>query len=300
MKTKIIVIVGPTASGKSALAVDIARQIGGEIISADSRQVYKGLDIGTGKVTTEETQGIPHHCLDIASPDARFTAMDWKKSAQQAINDITSRGHVPIVCGGTGFYIDTLINDLGFPDVAVDENEQKELEMKSADDLFAELQKLDPERAKTIDLKNKRRLSRAIIIARSLGYVPVIQRPKESIYDPIYIGISVGDVALRERIKSRLISRLENGMIEEVQGLLDRGLSLDRMNELGLEYRYISQYIENRISLEDMTKLLYIRICQYAKRQKTWWKRNPNIKWFDINNLSQSVLFVMNEYKIRS
>ena len=179
MKTKLLVIVGPTASGKSDIAVRLAQKYNGEVISADSRQVYKGLDIGTGKITAAEMKGIPHWCLDVADPHERFTAMDWKEQAEKAIVDIVSRGKLPIICGGTGFYISALIDDLGFPDVEANTEEQKKLEEKTAEELFEELKKLDPARAATIELKNKRRLARAIIIARELGSVPAITRPKE-------------------------------------------------------------------------------------------------------------------------
>jgi len=161
--TKILVILGPTAVGKSDLAVELAAKFNGEIISADSRQVYLGLNIGTGKITKKEMHGIPHHLLDIADPHERFTAQEWKVAAQKAIADIYARGKLPIICGGTGFYISSLIDDLGFPDVPADTDEQKELEARSVEELFDELKKLDPVRASTIDMKNKRRLSRAII-----------------------------------------------------------------------------------------------------------------------------------------
>ena len=157
-KTKILVVLGPTSSGKSDMAVELALKFGGEVVSADSRQVYRGLNIGTGKITAAEMKGVPHHCLDIADPKERFTAMDWKRAAEAAIADIVSRGKLPIICGGTGFYISSLVDDLGFPDVEADTEEQKKLEERSAEELFEELKRLDPVRAATIDLKNKRRL----------------------------------------------------------------------------------------------------------------------------------------------
>lgn len=293
MKTKILVVVGPTASGKSDLAVELALRFNGEVISADSRQVYKGLDIGTGKITSSEMRGVAHHCIDIANPTDRFTAMDWKKSAETAIQDIISRGKLPIVCGGTGFYISALIDDLGFPEVEADTEEQKILEEQSAEQLFEVLKKLDPVRATTIDLKNKRRLSRAIIIAKKLGSVPTIAKPAETKYDPIIIGITMDDRMLRERIVKRLKTRLDAGMIDEVRKLHDAGLSYERMDELGLEYRYTSQHLQSMISLEDMFKLLCTRIWQYAKRQKTWFKKDSRIKWFDVTKLPEVMLFVV-------
>ena len=216
-KIPLLVIVGPTASGKSDLAVRLAKKNGGEVISADSRQVYKGLDIGTGKITHEEMQGVPHHLLDVADPRERFTTMDWKKLAEEAIVDIHARGKLPIICGGTGFYISTLIDDLGFPDVKANPEEQKRLEAQTPEALLAELTQLDPHRAASIDPKNKRRLARAIVIARALGSVPAITHGADTTatggknntsekYDVTMIGVSLPDSELRRRIHARLIA----------------------------------------------------------------------------------------------
>jgi len=278
---KILVVLGPTSSGKSDLAVELALKLNGEVVSADSRQVYKGLDIGTGKITPAEMKGVPHHCLDIADPNERFTAMDWKKAAETAIADILSRGKLPIICGGTGFYISALVDDLGFPEVAADTEAQKELEQKTIEELFDELKKLDPERAKTIDMKNKRRLSRAIVIARKLGSVPVINKPADPKYDALMIGVSVSDQILRDRINKRLKSRLDAGMIAEVEKLHETGLSYERMDELGLEYRYIAQHLQGQLDLTTMGNLLSTRIWQYARRQKTWFRKDKRIHWFN-------------------
>jgi tRNA dimethylallyltransferase len=279
-KPKLLVIVGPTASGKSDLAVELALKFDGEVVSADSRQVYKGLDIGTGKITKAEMKGVPHHCLDIADPSERFTAMQWKQAAEAAVSDVLSRGKLPIVCGGTGFYISSLIDDLGFPEVEADAEEQNRLEQKPVEELFEELKKLDPERAKTIDLKNKRRLSRSIIIARRLGSVPEISKPAEPKYDVVMIGIKPSDADLRDRINKRLKSRMDAGMLKEVEKLHSAGLSWERMDELGLEYRYLAQHLQNQITLYDAMNLLATRIWQYSKRQMTWFKRDDRIKWF--------------------
>lgn len=278
-KPKLVVILGPTASGKSDLAVELALKFSGEVISADSRQVYKGLDIGTGKITPSEMKGVPHHCLDIADPQERFTAMDWKRAAEAAVVDIVSRGKLPIVCGGTGFYISSLVDDLGFPEVDADTEEQKKLEESTPEELFAELKRLDPGRAKTIDLKNKRRLSRAIVIARKLGSVPEIAKPVESKYDALMIGIKPSDTELRDRIIRRLDARMQAGMLQEVDRLHSAGLSWERMDELGLEYKYLAQHLQNQITLFDMLNLLATRIWQYSKRQMTWFKRDKRIQW---------------------
>jgi tRNA dimethylallyltransferase len=301
-KPKILVILGPTASGKSDLAVRLAQWVekekiggfsGAEIISADSRQVYKGLDIGTGKITHEEMQGVPHHLLDVADPHIRFTAMDWKEMAEKAIVEIASpttiggkQNKLPIICGGTGFYISALIDNLGFPDVKADTVEQEKLEARSSEELFDELKKLDPKRAATIDLKNKRRLARAIIIARELGSVPAIGRQTESKYDVLLLGMSPSGIELRNRINTRLIKHLEQGMIAEAERLhapAPTGISLsyERMDELGLEYKYIAQYLQMRLALNDLNRILMNKIWQYSKRQMTWWKKDSRIKWFN-------------------
>jgi len=291
-KIKIVVILGTTSSGKSDLAVELAPKFNGEVISADSRQVYQGLNLGTGKITVPEMQGVPHHCLDIADPRERYTAMDWKKSAEASIADISSRGKLPIICGGTGFYISTLVDDLGFPEVDADTEEQEILETKSIEELFEELKTLDPIRASTIDLKNKRRLSRAILIARKLGSVPVISKPTESKYDALLIGLALPDQTLRDRINKRLKARLDAGMVKEAETLHDKepkgiDLSYERMDELGLEYRYVAQFLQGQLAYDQMYNLLCTRIWQYAKRQKTWFKKDKRIKWFNPNSHSE-------------
>ena len=286
MKTlpKLLVIVGPTASGKSDIAVKMAMKYNGEIISADSRQVYKDLDIGTGKIMPTEMKGIRHWCLDIADPHGRFTAMDWKEQAEKAIADIISRGKLPIICGGTGFYVSALIDDLGFPDVKADTEEQKKLEEKTAEELFDELKRLDPARAATIELKNKRRLARAIIIARELGFVPAITRPKEPKYDVTMLGIAMLDSELRERIHIRLAKHLNDGMIAEAERLhapppTGISLSYERMEELGLEYKYMAQYLQMKMPMDELVTVLLAKIWQYARRQKTWWRKDARVKW---------------------
>lgn len=280
---KIFVVLGPTASGKSDLAVQLALKHGGEVISADSRQVYRGLDIGTGKITSAEMKGVPHHLLDVADPARRFTAMDWKEMAEKAIEDIISRGKLPIVCGGTGFYISALVDGLGFPDVQADPAEQRDLEARPPEELLAELQRLDPSRAATIDPKNKRRLARAIIIARALGSVPPVSRSSPR-YDAIMIGIRLPDDELRRRIHDRLVGRIDAGMIEEARRLHaappeGQGLSYERMDELGLEYRYLALLLQGKISREELVEKLSAKIWQYSRRQMTWFKKDQRIRW---------------------
>jgi len=311
---KIIVILGPTAVGKSELAVKIAKEFNGEIISADSRQVYRGLDIATGKVTKNEMQGIKHHCLDIADPKDYFTVSDWKKCAEQAITEIQSKNKLPIICGGTGYYISALIDNKDFPEVETDREEQKKLESLSAEILFETLVKLDPTRADGMrangESKNKRRVARAILIARSLGKVPEsmpasarqngeLRRAKSDIctdvghmYDFLLIGLTLPDDELKARIRKRTLERIENGMIEEARNLHNNGLSYERMYELGLEYKYLAEFLQDKISKEKLIEEIITKDWQYVRRQKTWWRRDKSIRWFDGKDIQSIYGFI--------
>lgn len=276
---KVIAVVGPTSSGKSALAVEIARLVGGEVVSADSRQVYTGLDIGTGKVTKKEMRNIPHHLLDVANPKRTMSVVQYERLATRAIKDILKRGKVPIVCGGTGLYADAVLTTASFPKVPPNARLRKELEKLSPEKLFKKLQKLDPVRAKNIDAENPRRLIRAIEIASALGNVPPQPEPQER-YDTLWIGLDLSREELAERIRTRLLARMRRGMVAEARKLRARGLSWKRMHSLGLEYRFLSELLQKKITKEEMLRDLEIAIRQYAKRQMVWFKRNKKIKWF--------------------
>lgn len=276
-KPKIVVIVGPTASGKSDLAVTLAKKWCGEIISADSRQVYRGMDIGTGKITPLEMKGVPHHLLDVASPKHVYTVADYKRDAGRALKEILGRKKLPVICGGTGFYISALVDDLVLPDVPPNLKLRKRLAKKTVPELFILLKKLDPKRATTIDEKNPRRLVRAIEIARALGRVPVTK--KRSPYDTLFIGISVPKGTLLMRIHKRLLAHIKQGMLDEVRKLHQGGVSWKHMEDLGLEYRYCSRYLRGRIDKKTLLLELETTIKKYAKRQMTWFKRNERIHW---------------------
>lgn len=288
---KIIVIVGPTASGKSDLAVRLAQRFNGEIVSADSRQVYKGMDVGSGKITIAEMHGIPHHLLNVASPSRKFTVEKYKKLATKVIADIIKRhqtdGGVPIICGGTGFYIDALVDGVEFPNVPPNQKLRTSLAkigQKNPAKLLSILKKLDPTRAKNIDPHNLRRIIRAIEIAKALGTVPSLTKKsarKNTIYDPLFIGINPDSKILRTKIRARLLDRLENqGMVEEVQNLHTNGLSWKRLEEFGLEYRFIALFLQKKITREQMIERLTFESWHYAKRQLTWFHRNTRIQWF--------------------
>jgi len=281
-KPKIIVILGPTSSGKSALAVKIAKKYNGEVISADSRQVYKGLDIGTGKITKKEMNGVPHHLLDVVSPKKIFTAANYQKLAKKSIEDILKRKKVPIICGGTGFYIDVLINNYKLPNVKPNYTLRKKLSQLTTSKLFTMLKKLDPKRAKNIDKANRQRLIRSIEIVKSTKK-PISPLVGSLNYRVLKIGIQKSKKNLNKLIYQRLQKRLKSGLVEEVANLHKKGLSWKRMNELGLEYRYISKYLTNQLDYKTAIQNLYQEIVHYAKRQMTYFKRDKEIIWVKNN-----------------
>jgi len=278
LKPKILVILGPTASGKSALAVKVAKKYKGEIISADSRQVYRGLDIGSGKITKKEMRGVPHYLLSIMSPQRTFTAAYFQKLGSKAIRKILRKGKLPIIVGGTGFYIDTLIRGYALPQVKPNLKLRKTLESKTAAELFLKLKKLDPKRAENIDSKNKRRLIRALEIILATGKsIPILNQ--KSPYEVLKIGIGLPTETLKKNIERRLRARLRGGMLREVEQLRKNGVSYKRLDALGLEYRYVSRYLQGLITKEEMIEVLKREIWRYAKRQKLWFKRNKEIIW---------------------
>ena len=280
MKTNVLIIVGPTASGKSALAVELARKFNGEIISADSRQVYKGLNIGTGKITKREMKDVPHHLLDVVSPKKTFSADDFVQSARSAIEKIAMNKKLPIVVGGTGFYIDALTGRIALPNVPPNKKLRTQLEKKSPAQLFALLKKEDPLRAKTIEPHHKRRLIRALEITAALGGVPQ-NNDLRSRYDVFWIGIVPPVKELEKKIAIRLFARIRGGMIAEAKGLHARGLSYKRMEELGLEYRSLARLLQGTITRAQMIEELKRASRKYAIRQIRYWKRNKDIKWFE-------------------
>lgn len=290
-RPKIVVIVGPTASGKSALAVKLARKFGGEIISADSRQVYRGMDIGTGKITQKEMRGVPHHLLSVVSPKKVFTVGDYVPMAERALRDILRRGKLPVICGGAGFYILALVDKLQLPNVPPNPALRKRLKKKTASKLFALLKRLDPAFALRIDRNNPHRLIRAVEIARALGHVPPLTAV--SPYDPLFIGITLPKILLAKRIHKRLLARIRAGMLDEVRSLVKQGVSVKRMHSLGLEYRYCADHIKGTLTKEEFLLRLESAIRQYAKRQMTWFKKEKRIRWVG-NDLTKTERLVKN------
>jgi tRNA dimethylallyltransferase len=279
MLPRIVCIVGPTASGKTSLSLRCAHLCNGEIVSADSRQVYEGLDIGSGKILPKEMQGIHHHMLDIADPRTVYTASDFVRDGRAAIGGILQRKNIPILVGGTGFYIDALLGRISLAEVPANETLRSELSKKNTTELFADLEAKDPVRAASIDRNNPRRLVRALEILSVLEKVPTER--SEPIYDVVWIGTQHERSVLRARIRARLDERLAQGMLAEAQLLHAQGLSFERMYDLGLEYSYMASHLEENLSYSEMIEQLDTAIGRYAKRQITYFKRNTHIHWVD-------------------
>lgn len=291
-KKKIIVIVGPTASGKTALSLTLAKHYSGEVISADSRQVYRGLDVGTEKITKDEQEGIQHHLLDVAEVTQVYTASDFKRDAEQAINTILTRGNLPIVAGGTFFYIETLLGTISLPEVPPNETLRERLSLLPAETLYNALTRLDASRAKAIDPTNKRRLIRALEIIEALGRVPQSSNAQPSPYDALLLGIDIDPKLLRTRIQKRAQSALTRGLIEETKQLITNGVSKNRLSEIGLEYPLVLEYLDGAVTKEELLQKLEEKNWQYAKRQRTWLKRMEDIVWItptDTDTITKTV-----------
>ena len=300
-KIKIIIILGQTATGKSDLAARIAKKLGGEIISADSRQVYKGFDIGSGKITKKEMRGVFHYLLDVASPKRQFSAAKYKKLADNKIIKIYKTGKIPFIVGGSGFYIQTIVDGLVLPKVEPNNKLRKELEKKSAKKLFSMLKKLDKNRAKKIEKDNPRRLIRAIEIAKVLGKTPKLKTNSE--YEALQIGLKLPDKKLKNNIHKRLMSRIRRGMISEVKKLHAKNISWKRLESFGLEYRFIARYLQGKIKKKEMLDELETEIWHFAKRQMRWFKRDARIKWFNPNQVKKIEIEItnfLNNYELRN
>jgi tRNA dimethylallyltransferase len=308
---KIIIILGPTSSGKSDIAIKLAKKFDGEIISADSRQIYRGMDVGTGKVPKSKVKsqkskdiyishGIPHYMIDTVNPCTNYNVAKFKHQAEKIIKDILGRGKLPIICGGTGFWIQAIVDNVNFPAVKPDWQLRKKLEKYSVEKLFATLKKLDPERAKSVDAKNKVRLIRAIEICKSIKKVPHKKWDvRNEKWDFLQIGVRLQKKKLYENIEKRVKARFKQGMIEEVENLHKAGLSWKKIQSFGLAYYWIPLYLQNkihpvksriagvpsaqfnRIKKDELIKKVIQAEKNYAKRQMTWFKRDKKIKWLE-------------------
>jgi tRNA dimethylallyltransferase len=291
---KLIVILGPTSSGKSSLAIRLARKFHGEIISADSRQIYKGMDIGTGKVTKKEQKLVPHHLLDVANPKKQFSVDKFKSLAKDTIVQIVNENKLPFLVGGTAFYIYAVIDNLRIPEVKPNLKLRNLLRNKSTAQLFAMLKKLDPARAKTIDAKNPRRLIRAIEIVKATGSpIPELSFPRKRESSNILIlGIKKDPEALKKLIHRRVKQRFQQGLIAEIKKLLRLGLTLKRLKEIGLTYKMAAEHLVDKSG--HMDKNVYNELInkvaraeyQFSRHQMTWFKRDQRIHW--IRNQKQA------------
>ncbi len=269
---KITVVTGPTSSGKSDFAVDLALKVNGEVISADSRQIYRGLDIGTGKITTEEMRGVPHYMLDICDINESFSVAQFRDKVLPIIEDITSRGKMPILCGGTGYYIDAVIYENTLPDISYTPSLEEELSNYSTEELFIQLKEKDFRRANEIDAHNRVRIIRALEIIKAVGKVP----EKEELvfrYDVDFYLLNPSKELLEQRVHKRLLKRFEAGMLMEMESLIAQGYEIGVLASKGIEYKWMAKYLEKEISYDQLVERLRIATWQYAKRQRTWNKK---------------------------
>ncbi|HEA84404.1 MAG TPA: tRNA (adenosine(37)-N6)-dimethylallyltransferase MiaA [Candidatus Wildermuthbacteria bacterium] len=272
---KLLVIVGQTASGKSDLGVYLAKKFNGEVISADSRQVYKGLDLASGKITKKEMEGIPHHLINIISPKSTYTVAQYQKTAIETIKKI----QIPFLVGGSPFYVYSVVDNLNFPEIKANPTLRKQLEKLNTETLLKRLKKLDPERVKSIETKNKRRLIRALEIIYATGR-PVPKQPASTpLFQTLLIGIKTDTKDLQKRITKRLDIRLEKGMVAEIEKLHALGVSYKRLEELGLEAKYIALYLQGKLLKEEMEEQLLTAIVKFSKRQLTWFGKDKRIHW---------------------
>lgn len=298
-KQKIFFIIGPTASGKTSLSIKLAKEIGNaEVVSADSRQVYRDFDLSSGKVTKEEMENIPHHLLDVVNPGEYFSVVDFTNLALEKINEIYERKNIPIVCGGTGFYIDSLLFDYELPPVPVNQSLRNELANKKPDELFKILKNvylnsifkkikyvfIDDEFLKKYSQpdfkKNKHRMSRVIEVVSHLGYLPKLEKkerfPKDN-FDVEIISTNVDRETLKDKIYKRIIERLDAGMIEEINNAKEKyDLSFEYLQGLGLEFKWVAKYLQQKITKEEMIENLNKEIYQFARRQESWFRRYKN------------------------
>jgi tRNA dimethylallyltransferase len=280
---RLIVILGPTASGKSALGIALAFRCNGEIVSADSRQVYRGMDIGTAKVTPAERALVPHHLLDIADPRYPYSVAQFQHAAISAINDILRRGRVPFLVGGSPHYIQAVVDNLAMPRVPPQLELRAALEHRPLADLLAQLAELDPLSAATIDRNNPRRVQRALEVCLVTGKPFSEQRAAgQQLYDTLLLGISWPRPELYARIDARIDERMQQGLVQEVKGLLDQGLTHERLDALGLEYRFVSRLLRGEFADEaEMVQRLKYATHDFVRRQLTWFRKDQRIQWIE-------------------
>ena len=288
MQNKIIAVAGPTASGKTALAVEIAKAVDGEIVSCDSMQIYKSLSIGTAKPDADEMQGIPHHMIDFVEPTQRYSVADFVGDARSCIDDILTRGKVPVIAGGTGLYMDSVLNNICFADFDSDPDFREEMqrlaETEGNDAVHKLLQEADPEAAQKIHPNNVRRVIRALEVCKVTGktFTQVNQESvRDAVYDALIIGIDRDREKLYERINLRVDIMLEKGLLEEVKGLWEKGVGADTTAMQAIGYKELVEFLDGRCSYDEAVEKIKMESRRYAKRQLTWFRRNSDILWFN-------------------
>ena len=294
MKTPLLIIAGPTATGKSASAVELALRMGGEVISADSMQVYRGMDIGSAKVTREEMRGIPHHLIDCVDPDETWNVVRFKEQASLAVRDIADRGKLPILCGGTGFYIQALLYDIDFTQMEENAPLRKRLSDMAAEKgpeaVHALLAQRDPASAAAIHPGNVKRVIRALEFieesGRSIAAHNAEQREKQSAYRSVFFVLTMDRAKLYERIDRRVDIMMQQGLLEEVTRLKDMGIARDSTAMQGIGYKQIYGFLEGEYDLEEAVRLIKRDTRHFAKRQLTWFRREKEVLWVDTDRFA--------------
>lgn len=294
---KLLVITGTNASGKSGLGIELALKYGAEIVSADSRQVFTGLDLGSGKVTVEEMKGVAHHLIDIAEPNDFYSVSNFQKDAYKAIDDIVAKGKKAFMVGGTGLYVNSVVDGYNLNDAKPDFELRRSIEAKSLPELIDILKDKNPEALLKIDNNNKRRIERAVEKVLSGD---TAERPSVKKYDTLVLGVTWPRQVLYDRIKERLDRRLDEGMIDEVIRLRENGATDDFLYRLGLEYRYILMYLRGEFeSYEAFYNKLFMEIRHLAKEQMTWFRKRTDINWIDMtkNPFEEAVRYIEEFYE---
>ncbi|MFC4323351.1 tRNA (adenosine(37)-N6)-dimethylallyltransferase MiaA [Litchfieldia salsa] len=289
-KEQVVILIGPTAVGKTKLSIELAKKLNAEIISGDSMQIYKEMDIGTAKITKEEMDGIPHHLIDIKEPTESYSVADFQKDVRCIIKEIHNRGKLPMIVGGTGLYIQSIIYDYQFTDQASDQEYreilERRMEQEGIDPLYEELKKIDPESAKRIHPNNTRRVIRALEIHKTTGKTMseyLETQKNELLYDVAMVGLTMDRDLLYDRINQRVDIMLKSGLLEEVEGLYKRGIQ-DVQSIQAIGYKEIYQYLEGQVSLESAIEQLKQNSRRYAKRQLTWFRNKMDVEWFEVSN----------------
>jgi tRNA dimethylallyltransferase len=305
---EVIAIVGPTASGKTALSVELAKAIDGEVINGDAMQVYKGLDIGTAKITDEEMDGIPHHLFDIKEPDEPFSVAAYQMDVRNCIKDIQDRGKTPIIAGGTGLYVQSVLFDFRFTEEAADlevrERLEKELAINGAEQLYERLICLDPKSAEKIHPNNHRRLVRALEIIEVTGQTKGEQEEDAGhapLYDHLIVGLQMDREVLYERIGLRVDLMMDKGLLHEAKTLWDEGIrGVQSVQAIG--YKELHEYIEGKLSLDEAVELIKKNTRNYAKRQMTYFRNKLDVTWFEAElgtaEIVQGILIILKDFEI--